>query len=98
MKIELNPSRMTVEELNDAIAELTAQRERIREGARMSAEIDCYDAIIEMFGSVWEHTESGPFDVKLKIKTVNGREYRIPLNQDKVEYWELEVSYKATEQ
>lgn len=95
MKIELNPSRMSIEELNDAIAELTTQRERIREDVRMNAEIDCHEAVIEMLGSVWEHTESGPFDVKLKIKTVNGREYRIPLNQDKVEYWELEVTYKT---
>ena len=95
MKIELNPSRMTISELNDCITKLTAQRDRFLEGARMSAEIDCHDAVIEMFGSVWEHTESGPFDVKLKIKTTHGREYRIPLNQDNVEYWELEVTYKT---
>lgn len=94
MKIEVNPSKMTLDELTDCIAELTAQRERILEEEREDAEIHCHNAFISALGKVWDYTESGHFDVTLEIKTVNGRRHHIPLNMEQMEYWNIEVKRK----
>ena len=91
MKVELNPSRMTIDELTDCIAELSAQRDRLLKEEQEAAEIHCHNAFVSALGKVWDYTESGNFDVSLNIKTVNGRLHHIPLNMDRIEYWELEV-------
>lgn len=94
MKIELNPSRMTVTELNDCIAELTAQRDRIIEQVRETISDQCHDAVIEMLGKVWEFTDCGevPWNVELHIKPSNGREHRIKLDMSSIQEWHIEVT------
>lgn len=95
MKIELNPSRMTVAELNDCITELTAQRDRIMEEGRSKVEHKLHDAVIEMMGTIWDYTDDrGPFDVVLTIKPTHGREHRIHMDMASIEEWGLEVSYR----
>lgn len=94
MKIEVNPSKMTIAELTDCIAELTAQRDRLLEKEREIAEDRCHDAFIGALGQVWDYTESGNFNVTLEIKTTNGRRHHIPLNMEQVEEWHIEVERK----
>ena len=94
MKIELNPSKMTIAELTDCIAELTAQRERLLEEVREAAEINCHNAFISALDKIWDYTESGHFNVTLKIETINGRRHSIPLNMEQIGEWHLEVEQK----
>ena len=97
MKVELNPTRMTVAELNDCIAELTAQRDRIMEQEREVINEQCHDAVIEMLGKVWEFTDCGkvPWGVKLYIKPTNGREHHIKLDMSSIQEWHIEVTPPA---
>ena len=95
MKIELNPSRMTVAELTDCIAELSAQRDRLLEEGRCVAEAECHDAFIEALGTVWGYTEEGKYDVFLHIKSNPGRTHVIKLNMENIECWHIEVSKKV---
>ena len=94
MKIELNPSRMTVAELTDCIAELTAQRDRLIEQESETICEQCHDAVIEMLGKVWEFTDCGkvPWGVTLYIKPSNGREHRIKLDMASIQEWHIEVT------
>ena len=95
MKIELNPSRMTIAELTDCIAELSAQRDRLLERERNVIEGECYDAFIEALATVWNYTEEGKYDISLHIKSNPGREHRIRLNMENIESWHIEVSKKV---
>ena len=94
MKIEVNPSKMTIDELNDCIAELTTQRDRLLEQEREIAGDRCHDAFFSALRQAWDYTESGHFDVTMEIKTVNGRRHHIPLNMEQLEYWNIEVERK----
>lgn len=97
MKIELNPNRMTVAELNDCIAELTAQRDRLLEEECEAISGRCHDAVIEMLGKVWEFTDCGriPWGVELYIKPTNGREHHIKLDMSSIQEWHIEVTKPA---
>ena len=94
MKIELNPSRMTVAELNDCIAELTAQRDRIMEEERETISEQCHNAVIEMLGKIWEFTDCGkvPWGVALCVKPSDGRKFRIKLDMASIQEWHVEVT------
>ena len=97
MKIELNPNRMTVAELNDCIAELTAHRDRLLEEECEAISGRCHDAVIEMLGKVWEFTDCGkiPWGVELHIKPTNGREHHIKLDMSSIQEWHIEVTKPA---
>lgn len=97
MKIELNPNRMTVSELNDCIAELIAQRDRLQEIDRQNICDQCHDAVINMMGTLWEFTEcsENPWDVTLYIKPTHGREHRIKMDMASIEEWHVEVTKPA---
>lgn len=97
MKIELNPNRMTIAELNDCIAELTAQRDRLQEIDRLNVDEQCHDAVIDMMGKLWDFTdrEENPWEVTLCIKTSHGREHRIKMDMDSIEEWHVEVTKPA---
>lgn len=97
MKIELNPSRMTIAELNDCIAELSAQRDRLLDEEKQAIEIQCRNAFLAAFGQVWDYTETGHYNIFLNIKSVNGRRHIIPLNMEKIEEWDLGIT-RAAEQ
>ena len=94
MKIELNPSRMTVAELNDCIAELIAQRDRIMEQKRETISEQCHDAVIEMLGKIWGFTDCGkvPWGVELYIKPTHGREHHIKLDMSSIQEWHIEIT------
>ena len=94
MKIELNPSRMTVAELTDCIAELSEQRDRLLEEEREAVLIRCHDAFISALGEVWDCAE-GKYDIFLHIKSNPGRLHVIKLNMENIESWHLEVSKKV---
>lgn len=81
MKIELNPNKMTVEELNDVIKELTAQRERILENKRQAIATQLNLQLVDIFESIYDDT----YDYCLYIKLKSGRHYRIPLDSQKLE-------------
>jgi hypothetical protein len=94
MKIEVNPSKMTIDELSDCIAELTAQRERLLKQECEIAGDRCHDAFYAALRQAWDYTESGLFDITLDFKTVNGRRHHIPLNMEQIEFWNIEVERK----
>lgn len=94
MKIEINPNRMSLSELSDCIAELSAQRDRLLEEERETAEAECHDAFITALGQAWYYTETGNFDITLSIKVASGRRHRIPLNMEQIEEWHIEVNRK----
>lgn len=97
MKIELNPNRMTIAELNDCIAELTAQRDRLQEIDRQNVCEQCHDAVIDMMGKLWEFTDrnENPWEVTLFIRTSNNRTHRIKMDMDSIEEWHVEVAKPA---
>lgn len=94
MKIELNPGRMTIDELTCCIAELTAQRDRIMEQESKVISEQCHDAVIEMLGKIWEFTDARavPWSVELYIKPTHGREHRIKLDMASIQEWHVEVT------
>jgi len=94
MKIELNPNRMTIAELNDCIAELTAQRDHLIEQECDAISEQCHDAVIEMLGKIWEFTDCGkvPWGVELYVKPTHGREHRIKLDMASIQEWHIEVT------
>lgn len=94
MKIEINPNRMSLSELSDCIAELSAQRDRLLEEEREIAEAECHDAFITALGQAWNYTETGNFDITLSIKVASDRRHRIPLNMEQIEEWHIEVNRK----
>ena len=90
MKIELNSSRMTIDELTDCINELSAQRARLIEEQRSSAEFALTLAFTEFLVAV----EKTGFDVKLNVKTSTGRTRRMTLTPESIESWGLLVTPK----
>ena len=97
MKIELNPNRMTIAELNDCIAELTAQRDRLQEIDRQNVCEQCHDAVIDMMGKLCEFTDrnENPWEVTLFIRTNNNRTHRIKMDMESIEEWHVEVTKPA---
>ena len=81
MKIELNPNKMTVEELNDTIKELTAQRDRILENKRQAIAMQLNLQLNDVFESIYDDT----YNYCLYIRLKNGRRYRIPLDSQQLE-------------
>lgn len=95
MKIEVNPSRMTIEELNDAIAELVAQRDRVMEEKRQAIEESCYLSFTNMMLDVHNFT-GDTYNAWVTVKSRTGREHRICLS-DMIHY-DFHVVAKVTEQ
>lgn len=97
MKVELNPNRMTIAELNDCIAELIAQRDRLQEIDRLNVDEQCRVAVLDLLGKLWDFTDrnENPWDVTLCIKTNRGREHRIKMDMDSIEEWHVEVTKPA---
>lgn len=94
MKLELNPSKMTVEELTDAINELAAQRERILEEKRQGVEMLLNLQMIDVFKNV----EACEYDCYLEAKVKSGRRYKVPLNVGALESWQVLVLPKVREE
>ena len=97
MKIELNPNSMTISELNDCIAEFTAERDRLQELERKKILEQCHDAVIDMMGTIWKFTErdENPWEVILSIKAANGRAHHIKMDMASIEEWNIEVVKSA---
>lgn len=91
MKIEINPSRMSLEELNDAIMELSAHRDRLMEEQRHEIEKFCCDAFGEALALIGVNTRE--YDITLNIQPRGRREYRIPLHIPLT--WNIEVERKS---
>ena len=94
MKIELNPNSMTISELNDCIAEFTAERDRLQELERKKILEQCHDAVIDMMGTIWKFTErdENPWEVILSIKAAaSGRTHCLKMNMASIEEWNIEV-------
>lgn len=94
MKLELNPSKMTVEELTDAINELAAQRERIIEEKRQSVETAL---TLEMVAFLRDVNESD-YECYLEVKVKSGRHYKVPLNIRALESWQMVVLPRTKEE
>lgn len=90
MKLELNPNKMTVEELTDAINELSAQRARIVEEKRQSVETAL---TLEMVAFLRDVNESN-YECQLVVRTKGNRQYRVPLNIEAIGCWSLSVQPK----
>ncbi len=93
MKIELNPSRMSIEELNDAIVELSAHRDRLMEEQRHEVEKFCGDTFGEALALIGINTRE--YDITLNIQPRGRREYRIPLHIPLA--WSIEVTERKPE-
>lgn len=87
MKLELNPSKMTVEELTDAINELAAQRERILEEKRQDVELQLNLQMVEVLKNVG----CCAYDCYLEVKVKSGRHYKVPLNPKALDSWQVVV-------
>ena len=94
MKLELNPSKMTVEELTDAINELSTQRARIIEEQRQSVEMAINLQMLEVLHNV---DECG-YSCTLNVKTKGNRRYRVPLNMQAIDSWQVVVLPKTSEE
>lgn len=93
MKIELNPNSMTISELNDCIAEFTAERDRLQELEQKKILEQCNDAVIDMMGTIFKFTErdENPWEVILSIKTASGRTHCIKMDMTNIKDWNIEV-------
>ena len=93
MKIELNPERMTVSELNDCIAELMAQRDRVLEENRKAIEQEVNMDFMEMWAKAQDYAKH--YDMKLNITTTRGRSYHISLDAKTIKEWCISVEARA---
>lgn len=88
MKIELNPSHMSIKELTDCIAELSAQRERLIEERREEVEGCCYEIFLDALVHILD-AAGDDHDITLILKGNHTRAYDIPLTD--LEHWDIEV-------
>lgn len=93
MKIELNPERMTVNELNDCIAELMAQRDRVLEENRKEIEQEVNLNFMEAWAKAQEYVEH--YTMELNVTLMRGRSYRIPLDARAIKEWCINVETRA---
>ena len=93
MKLELNPSKMTVEELTDAINELTSQRERILETNRQVVEKCLHLQMLDVI----KHVDACGYDCYLEVKVKSGRHYKVPLNPKALDSWQVVVLPQSQE-
>ena len=93
MKLELNPNKMTVEELNDAINELTTQRERILEEKRQEVELQLNVQMVDVLKNVG----CCGYDCYLEVKVKSGRHYKVPLNPKACDSWQVLVLPRSKE-
>ena len=91
MKLELNPSKMTVAELTDCIKELSVQRERLIEEERQQVE---FALNVEM-AKVLSDVNNSNHICYLRIQFKNGRKHRVPLNLNAFKEWQIEVEAQS---
>ena len=94
MKIELNPERMTMSELNDCIAELIAQRDRILEENRKAIEQEVNLNFMDAWAKAQDYAKH--YEMELNVTLTRGRSYRIPLDAKAIKEWCINVTARAT--